>query len=269
MALDIFRLDWILIDTVIIVLLLLLLFSVKIFKEISRWRFSMSNESLKRINLKNLELNTNASSLIIKHCRIIKKIITPNKDSSKVVVILNTNSFKRKLLRNLTEGLGSYGFDIVRIDVKIKSGITDYPEQDKEISVRKVISKIINQSEREKLISSSNYVVVHYSDSPLQYKSILSDVNNTGIISINPKLNKKNQSILSNLVDQEHKLNLIFSKKSYLILKNNSLKKFLRENLHYNKLGTQLTIIEKSRKSFKYYETILLGTILSILEIKK
>ena len=270
MSHDIFRLDWILIDTIIIILLLLLLTSVKVFKEISRWRFSLSNESLKLTTLKDLKFNTTQTNVIVKHCSVIKENKVASEDSSKVVVILSTGSFKRKLLRLLSEGLGSFGFDIVSIGLKIKPGIdNNSTEQIKQGPVRSIIAKILELLEQDKLISSSKYFVIQYSDSLLRYKSILTDVNNTGIISINPKVNKLSLSMLSNLVDRENTFHLIFSKKSYLILNNSSLKKFLKENPHYNKLGIQLTIIEKSRKSFKYYETILLGTILNIIEIKK
>lgn len=269
MSLDLFRLDWILIDTVIIILLLLLLFSVKIFKEISRWRFSLSNESLNHIKLKNLEMNADTSYVIIKNCSVIKQRRARDDESSRVVVFLSTKKFKRKLVRILTEGLGSYGHEIVIIDLKIKSGIhNDNSERSNEFSVRKALSKILKQSEQEKVISSSNFFVMHYSDSPLLYKSILSDENNAGMISINPKIKKMNHGEISRLVDLELKFHLIYSRKSYLALNNKSLEKFLKENLHYNKLGNQLTIVEKSRKSFKYYETILLGIILKILEIE-
>ena len=110
---------------------------------------------------------------------------------------------------------------------------------------------------------------MHYSDSPIPYKSLQSDENNIGMISINPKINKVNMRKISVLAEFESKLHLIFSKKSYLVLNNNNLKKFLKEFPHYNNLGIDLTIIEKSGKSYKYYETILLGIILNIIEKNK
>jgi len=269
MSLDIFRLDWILIDTVIIILLLLLLFSVKLFKEISRWRFSLSNESLIRIKLKNSEMDTNSSIAIIKNCSMIKKRSDAEEHSPRVVVFLNTKSFSRKPIRILIEGLGSYGFAIVRIDLKIKSGINiEDSEGIKETAIGKIISSVIKHSKQQKLISSSKYTAIFCSNSSSLYKSIVSDENNEGMIVINPKISNVNSGKISRLVNLEPKLHLIFSKKSHLMLNNNSLKKFLKENPHHNKLGNQLTVIDKSRKSFKYYETILLGTILNIIELK-
>ena len=270
MSHDIFRLDWILIDTVIIILLLLLLFSVKLFKEISRWRFSLSNESLKRIPLKNLDIDTNVPGMVLRNCSIIKNISVEEAESSKLVLFLVTRKIKRRLFRILTEGLCSYGIDVINISFKYKSGInTDRLEQYKEESVKTMVSKILDQSEQENLISSSNYIVMHHSDSPMLYKSLMTDESNTKMISINPKINKGDVSKFSSLADLGSKIHLIFSKKSYLVLNNNNLKKFLKELPHYNKLGIQLTIIEKSRKSYKYYETILLGIIINIIDKKK
>ena len=144
MSFDIFRLDWILIDTIIIILLLILLFSVKIFKEISRWRFSLSNESLIRIKLKNSEIGADTSSVIIKDCSIVKKKNDVDENSSGVVVFLNTRKFINKPIWILTEGLGSYGFTIIRINLKIKSGIfIDDSTRNKEIPIRKIISRIL------------------------------------------------------------------------------------------------------------------------------
>jgi len=269
MLLNIFKFDWFQIDTVIIILLLLLLFSVKVYKQISRWRFSLSNESLKRIPLKNLKIDTNVSGMVLRKCSVIKNNIADDEESSRYVVFLVTRNFKRRLFRILTEGLGSYGINIVNISLKFKPGIKkELLEQNKEETVNKVISKILNPSEQENVRSSSKYIVMHYSDSPMLYKSLLFDELNGRIISINPKINKVNINKVSSLADHDVKLHLIFSKKSYLILNNNNLKKFLKEFPHYNKLGIELTMIEKSGKSYKYYETILLGIILNIIEIK-
>ena len=44
-----FLIDWVFIDSVIIILLFLLLFSVRIFKNTHRWRSTYSNEALKRL----------------------------------------------------------------------------------------------------------------------------------------------------------------------------------------------------------------------------
>ena len=270
MAFDIFRLDWVLIDMVIIILLLLLLFSVKIFKEISRWRFSLSNESLTRTQLKNLEIDTNVSGMILKNYSVIKNNSVREEESSRLVVFLSMRKIKRRLFRILTEGLCSYGINIIDISLKYKSGNNkDRLEQNKEETVKTVISKILNQSEQENLISCSNYIVMHYSDSPMLYKSLLSDEDDTRLISINPKISKVSISKISELTDLGSKIHLIFSKKSYFVLNNNNLKKFLKELPHYNKLGIQITIMEKTGKSYKYYETVLLGIILNIIEKKK
>ena len=41
-----FRIDWVFIDTIIIILLILLLIGVKVFKSTHRWRLNFSNTAL-------------------------------------------------------------------------------------------------------------------------------------------------------------------------------------------------------------------------------
>ncbi len=50
MLYDIYQIDWIFVDTIIIILLILLLVSVKIFKSTHRWRSSFSNAFLDRFH---------------------------------------------------------------------------------------------------------------------------------------------------------------------------------------------------------------------------
>ena len=48
MAINLFQFDWIIIDTVVIILLIVFLVSVKIFKERFRWRSTLSNIALEQ-----------------------------------------------------------------------------------------------------------------------------------------------------------------------------------------------------------------------------
>jgi len=63
MSKDIFQLDWIFIDTIIIVLLILLLLGVKLYKLTHRWRFSFSNEALEFISYRKPPLEINNQSI--------------------------------------------------------------------------------------------------------------------------------------------------------------------------------------------------------------
>jgi len=267
MSFEIFRLDWILIDTVIIILLILLLISVKIFKEMSRWRYSISNEKVKRFPLKNCKVDLTNPNLVLKKYEVIKSIFENREESSKTVIIMIDINVKRKLLRNLIEGLTSYGIVIIILGIKYKFNIKgDILERTLGEDIRKVISAVLYQSKQEKFISSSHYMLMNYSESRLFYRSLFTDENHFGTISINPKINKTVKSKSIDISDPRFKVYYIFSKKSYFGFTNNNLKRFLREFPHYNKGDIQLSIIENSRKSFKYYETILLGIIISIIE---
>ena len=77
MRFDIFRVDWITIDTIIIILLILLLIGVKVLKEVYRWRFFFSNTStIQRVD-KHPYLNTQLSPIFIKKCTLTKTNVSP------------------------------------------------------------------------------------------------------------------------------------------------------------------------------------------------
>ena len=57
MVTNIYQIDWVLVDTTIIVLLFLLLLGVKIFKSTHRWRSNFSNEALEYYSFNNANLN--------------------------------------------------------------------------------------------------------------------------------------------------------------------------------------------------------------------
>ena len=85
----IFTLDWILIDTVIIILLFIVLISVRIFKESYRWRFSLSNESLERRIYKKSEIRLKNLNLIVKSWSLIynPEILRENNLKPTIIII--------------------------------------------------------------------------------------------------------------------------------------------------------------------------------------
>ena len=121
MAVNIFRVDWILVDTIIIILLVLLLISVKIFKEAYRWRFSLSNEFLTRTTAKSLSFNLDRPSIYIKKWNLTKSKVIQEEISSKPSIFIIRTNRKQMLLKILTEGLSTYGFNVVNIWLKIKA----------------------------------------------------------------------------------------------------------------------------------------------------
>ncbi|MCK4780356.1 MAG: hypothetical protein KAT57_09230, partial [Candidatus Lokiarchaeota archaeon] len=110
---DIFQVDWIFIDTIIILLLILLLVSVKIFKSTHRWRSSFSNAFLDRFHFAETQKFVGNKFVTIKKIQLIRdSSLKKQNDQNPVILILRTNH-RRKLLRILSEGLGTNGFNII------------------------------------------------------------------------------------------------------------------------------------------------------------
>ena len=89
------------------------------------------------------------------------------------------------------------------------------------------------------------------------------------MVLVNPKLNTvniKNFSEILSCKDLKSQLFVIFSKKSNIILNNKNLKIFLEEFPKQNINNLRLLTLEKAKNSFKYYETILLGIIIDLIE---
>ena len=75
----IFHLDWITIDTVIIILLVILLILVKIYKTGARWRTPFSNEALEEIRYEPSAVFLEDQSSIIKDVRLVRNKIELHK----------------------------------------------------------------------------------------------------------------------------------------------------------------------------------------------
>ena len=264
MSADIFQLDWIFIDTIIILLLILLLLAVKIYKKTHRWRSNFSNENLEIFSYSN-ERNNNL--IKIKNCKLIKNDILKEKQKYLPIIVILNKTCKKRLTEILIEGLGSYGFNIINTRVKLRKKSLSNQEK------RELYSLILNRLsffKEKNLLESRNYVLLDYINPYLPFDHIFSDKNNDGIILINPKLNKLNPRDYKDLIfyfDSDNRLFTIFSKHSIFLLRNKNLQDFLEKtNLHNKKQLKKLLIIENARKTFRFYETILLGIIIDIIE---
>jgi hypothetical protein len=269
---DIFHVDWIFVDTLIIILLVLLLIGVKIFKSTYRWRLGLSNEALEYHSFHNIEDQVKSQNLSTKHWDLTKNTILINKNLSDKVILIIRTTHKKKLLRILTEGLCSYGFTVITLKIKSKSkSISKINTGNIIDELQSLISSIIDNSKQKELITRSNYILLQYSNSLVPTKSILTDPNNKGLILINPNMNKNSIGIHQELFNSQQQLLqlfYIFSKRSFFILKNKHLKLYKKNfgDIRDNKI--KLVTLEKSGKRFKYYETILLGIIIDIIETK-
>lgn len=267
---DIFQVDWIFIDTIIILLLILLLVSVKIFKSTHRWRSSFSNAFLDRFHFAETQKFVGNKFVTIKKIQLIRdSSLKKQNDQNPVILILRTNH-RRKLLRILSEGLGTNGFNIISSKIDIKNNPDDYKLEKTVIDeLTALISTIINWYKKKDPNINQNYIILNQSGLKLPYKAILEDARNKGIILINPKVNNINYKKFLNVYDNsinKNKFYIIFSKKGLLNFPNKNLK-CLITNIQYQKLTElKLLTIEKAKKSYKYYETIVLGMIIDVIK---
>ncbi|MFW9826377.1 MAG: hypothetical protein ACFFEY_02015 [Candidatus Thorarchaeota archaeon] len=266
---SIFQIDWIFVDFIIIILLLLLLVSVRIFKTTHRWRKSFSNEALEEINmLKKHEDVQNKYFMTVK-CSLTKNT-SISKDSQNLPLVLVVSAYyKRKLLRILTEGLATYGFNVISLKVKKKNNIDAIPIDKKiEDAWNSYMTMLIDYIKINEQKINANYILINQSKPPVPYKVMISESNNKSTILINPKpiipISKNVEEII-----KEFSLNLqlftIFSGKSIFYLKNKRLNKWLEVHTNKNTNEFNFLPIYKAKYSFKYYETVVLGLIIDII----
>ncbi|MFX1493107.1 MAG: hypothetical protein ACFFBZ_02365 [Promethearchaeota archaeon] len=271
MAFDIFRVDWILVDSIIIILLILLLIGVRIFKVVNRWRSSLSNERLSRIVFKGSAIKTQSTNIIIKKFELTKHP-NENKDvNSKPTIILFKSRNKRKLSSALAEGISSYGMDVINLTCKILKN----PKNNNRVEFQKDIIKLINSLyaffKQNRIKISTKYYLVNFIQTNLIYSPFINDINNNKLILINPKLNRFNKTQILEILNSGNlrsRICLVYSGKINRFLKKHSLKRFIVKITSNNTSDWKLFMFKKASNSFKYYETILLGTIINIVENK-
>jgi len=273
MAFDIFQVDWILVDTIIIILLVLLLIAVKIFKEAYRWRFSLSNEFLTRTTAKALSFNLDRPSIYIKKWNLTKSKVLQEEISSKPSLFIIRTCRKQRLLKILTEGLSTYGFNVVNIWLNIKADKGKRKKiRDIEREIQQIIPSFLSIYNQNFHLLSQRYVVVNFDKKNIPYNIITKDSNSFKLISINPRLNLANLKIIQTLEtvsNPQFQLFIIFSERLNPFLKNrNSNKKILSDKTLKNSNKFKYHTIQKAKSTFKYYETVLLSIIIKNIDNK-
>ena len=269
MIYDIYYVDWIFIDTIIIILLFLLLLSVKLFKRTHRWRYSYSNQSLEHVNFPKAHDILKNKFLFIKKGDYTRNS-SLDRNNYPLLLIVRTKG-KRKLLRILTEGLCSYGFNVLNLKIQIKN-ISQKAESEKIIinEWNFIISTTIDFCKKSKVIVEPYYILISLSKLLFPFNQILSNNNNnSGMILINPKINKQNLKNYTNTIEEfssKPQIYSIFSKYSIFLLKNYNLMRFLNEFDPQDTNILKFSTINKAKKSFKNYETILLSILIDIIE---
>ena len=216
MSVDIFQLNWILIDCIIIILLIFLLVSVKIFKKTHRWRLSLSNNSLERIHCNESNIKFKNLNINVKDWSLTWNTAFKDKPLSKPIIVLFRTNKKKELLNILTEGLASYGLDVISLRVQFKlCSTSDILDINIQKEIREIISEILNSIEQRRNHSNLKYFVINYDKSKSWYNSLLTDINNVGLVLINPKLRSNNIRDLfgiNNFKDLTSPFYIIFSK---------------------------------------------------------
>ena len=272
MASDVFRVDWFLVDTVIIIVLFVMLIGVKIFKSTHRWRQNYSNEFLDFHNYPTASKLFKGQVLKTKQWTLTRNASLKKKPRNNKTILLLGGYYKRKLAKILTEGLSSYGFNVINLKLRNKRE----PGSKKRrglitAEIQSLFSLVINFFNQEGFIESLGYLIIDCSRVHIPIKAYLPDQTSIGTILINPKISKKNVDELGDIINiSQYSSNVfyIFSLKSILFLRNRSLthvhKNYQKEKVtHVN-----IKVLDKSNRKFKYYETILLGMIIDVLENK-
>jgi len=266
------RIDWVFIDTVIIILLILLLIGVKVFKSTHRWRLDFSNTALEYYSFHKTQEQFSNRVLRTKYWDLTKNSSLQDKDRDDNVIIILRTTFLKKLVKILTEGLSSYGFNVISLKLKTKNDLNSKISAESINSeLQPLISSIINNLKQKKLLSNPNHILLSFSDSVFPDSAIFSNPKNIGLILLNPKINKRNvgnRQEIYNSQQQDFQLFYIFSKRSFFIFKNKRLKVYKKNLEKSNENKVELIILEKSHRGFKYYETILLGILIDIIESK-
>ncbi|TFG29817.1 MAG: hypothetical protein EU532_02370 [Promethearchaeota archaeon] len=270
MTINVFQFDWIFIDTVVIILLIFFLVCVKIFKESFRWRSKLSNNALFQYKLDSKSLKLTTQNNLIKNVIITNNKVLKKKGLTKPIIFFIGIGKNRRLLNILTEGLASYGFNVINMKLNPKL-FKNQKFQDKinQINIIYSISAVIDFIEKRQIITNSPYFIISLNQSPKFYDPILFDKHSAGMILIDPKFNFFTRKTFSDFIrsrELKEKITFIFSKKSKIYP--TPLNQFLKYFSEYEQYNLNLLILENSKNSFKFYETILLGIVIYLVEVR-
>ncbi len=268
MTFDIFQVDWITVDIIIIALLILLLIGVKVLKEVYRWRFSFSSPSTIRRVDNLLDINNQFSAISIKKCTLTKSSVFQQEDLTKPTIIIIRRYRKLMLLKALTEAFCTFGYNVLNVRLKIltKNGM-ELMTSDIEKELQQTLSVILMFYNQDTYLVSQDYNVIDFSKDIMPLNLLLKDFHCKNIILINPCLKSYNLDTLLTLLNDSNKFSkiiTIFSEKLNPIFKNKNVKKILLSNETFK--NSKHTIMQKAKSTFRYYETLLLSVIIRYIE---
>ncbi|MBA7504950.1 hypothetical protein ES706_03612 [subsurface metagenome] len=274
----IFQIDWIFWDTIIIFLLIIFLISVKIFKNTHRWRNFLSNPLIMENKTKNFEIQCGEKEIFRISFTLFESKINDvaennNNKTSNLLII-----FKKRRYNTYpyAEALASIDLKVVFIDFKKVRKV-----EGKKLVKIKISGGLIDK------ISKAIYIhFIDIGDGP-EYQKIVFLFPNLTIqfLKISTLTNffdkfflilsnfSENYEILKNFLNQDiidiKKLYFIIPLKRLLKLDEDQLNSINRLKDNYKIHEKNILILEKSFKSLKNYETIIIGFILNNIFNKK
>lgn len=274
----IFQIDWVFWDTIIIFLLIIFLISVKIFKNTHRWRNFLSNPLIMENKTKNFEIQCGEKEIFRISFTLFESKINDiaennNNKTSNLLII-----FKKRRYNTYpyAEALASIDLKVVFIDFKKVRKV-----EGKKLVKIKISGGLIDK------ISKAIYIhFIDIGDGP-EYQKIVFLFPNLTIqfLKISTLTNffdkfflilsnfSENYEILKNFLNQDiidiKKLYFIIPLKRLLKLDEDQLNKINRLKDNYKIHEKNILILEKSFKSLKNYETIIIGFILNNIFNKK
>jgi len=268
MTFDIFQVDWITVNIIVIALLIPLLIGVKVLKEVYRWRFFFSNPStIKRVDSL-LDINNQFSHISIKMCTLTKSSVFQQEDLTKPTIIIIRRNRKLMLLKALTEAFCAFGYNVINVRLKVltKNG-AELMTSDIEIELHQTFSFIVLFYNQDAHLVSQNYNVIDFSKETIPLNLLLKDYHCKNIILINPCLESYNREAYLTFLNDSNKFSkiiTIFSEKLNPFFKNKNVKKILLSNETFK--NSKHTVIQKAKSTFRYYETLLLSIIIRYIE---
>ncbi|MFX1477597.1 MAG: hypothetical protein ACFFCI_05665, partial [Promethearchaeota archaeon] len=191
---NLLQVDWVFVDTVIIILLFILLIGIKIFKSTHRWRLKFSNEAIVHYSFTKLhEVNKN-QSFKVKKVSITMNSSLKTKNNRRPTVIILRSKFKKRLINLLTEGFSSYGLNVIHVRLKFK--VKSDSNLNKELiknETTSFIPSIINFFKKKEYDLNPKYITLNYSNSLTELITVNSNILNSKLILINSKVKKKDR----------------------------------------------------------------------------
>ncbi len=268
MNFDIFRVDWILVDSIIIIILIVVLFSVKIYKIKHRWRNYITNNSITELALDPCFLQFEDKKIYVKKWNLLfNPLMIKIKPNLPFLFISNSHSL-HYLPHALVEGLCTHGFNIIYLDIRRKWWSLKKTNSLINQESQNIIKKALEYLKSNEYELNSQYWVIDF-NSYLSFEELHNNsFKQIGLILINPSLNQYHSKMVLNLVpsDKKARLNVIFSKNSYLWFRNRKIEKFMKIFSQTTTININLEVLEKANIFFKNNETILLAKIMTSIQ---